>query len=151
MLRTGPAATIAPMADRITAAQRSALMAKIRGKDTRPEMAVRSLLHGAGFRFRLHAKDLPGRPDLVLPKHRTVVFVHGCFWHRHARCRDGRSMPGSNQSYWVPKFERNLARDRRVKQALRRRGWRVITVWECQIRRAPEAVLLRVAKRLAGG
>jgi DNA mismatch endonuclease (patch repair protein) len=139
------------MADRITAAQRSALMAKIRGKDTRPEMAVRSLLHGAGFRFRLHAKDLPGRPDLVLPKHRAVVFVHGCFWHRHARCRDGRSMPASNRSYWVPKFERNLARDRRVKQALRRRGWRVITVWECQIKRNPDDVLRRVAAKLVDG
>jgi DNA mismatch endonuclease (patch repair protein) len=139
------------MADRITAAQRSALMAKIRGKDTRPEMAVRSLLHRAGFRFRLHAKDLPGRPDLVLPKHRAVVFVHGCFWHRHARCRDGRSMPASNRSYWVPKFERNLARDRRVKQALRRRGWRVITVWECQIKRNPGDVLRRVAAKLVDG
>ncbi len=139
------------MADRITAAQRSALMAKIRGRDTRPEMAVRSLLHGAGFRFRLHAKDLPGRPDLVLPKHRAVVFVHGCFWHRHARCRDGRSMPASNRSYWVPKFERNLARDRRVKQALRRRGWRVITVWECQIKRNPDDVLRRVAAKLVDG
>ena len=151
MLRTGRAATIAPMADRLSASQRSALMARIRGKDTKPELAVRSLLHAAGFRFRLHAKQLPGRPYLVLPKHRAVVFVHGCFWHRHGRCRDGRSTPGSNQDYWGPKFERNVARDRRVKQALRRRGWRVITVWECQVTRDPEAVLRMVAKRIAGG
>ncbi len=139
------------MADRLSASQRSALMARIRGKDTKPELAVRSILHAAGFRFRLHAKQLPGRPDLVLPKHRAVVFVHGCFWHRHGRCRDGRSTPSSNQAYWGPKFERNVARDRRVKQALRRRGWRVITVWECQVKRDPEAILLRVAKQLAGG
>lgn len=139
------------MADRLSASQRSALMARIRGKDTKPELAVRSLLHAAGFRFRLHARQLPGRPDLVLPKHYAVVFVHGCFWHRHGRCRDGRSTPRSNQAYWGPKFERNVARDRRVKQALRRRGWRVITVWECQVKRDPEAVLLRVAKQLAGG
>lgn len=118
--------------DRLTPAERSRLMAKIRGRDTQPELLVRSLVHGLGFRFRLQAKDLPGRPDLVLPRHRAAIFVHGCFWHAH-RCKVGRKKPGTNVDFWLEKFERNKARDRRVVAALRRRGWRVLVVWECQL------------------
>jgi DNA mismatch endonuclease (patch repair protein) len=137
--------------DRLSTAQRSALMARIRSRDTSPEIAARRVLHAAGFRFRLHRRDLPGSPDIVLPRHRTVVFVHGCFWHRHRRCRDGQSTPGSNVAYWTTKFERNLRRDRRVKSALRKLGWRVVTVWECQLRRDPSRVLAAVGRVLQKG
>lgn len=121
------------MPDTLTKSQRSALMAKIRGKDTKPELAVRSLLHRMGYRFRLHRRDLPGSPDIVLPKHRTVIFVHGCFWHRHAGCRNA-TVPTTRARFWRLKFEGNVARDRRVKAKLRRCGWRVVTIWECDVR-----------------
>lgn len=120
------------MADTLTKSERSALMARIRGANTKPEIFVRSALHRAGFRFRIHPRALPGRPDIVLPKHRTVVFVHGCFWHRHG-CRLA-SEPASRRAFWREKFARNVARDRRTAQALRRAGWRVLTVWECALR-----------------
>lgn len=125
------------MADTLTKPQRSALMAKIRSKDTKPELAVRSLLHRLGYRFRLHRRDLPGSPDIVLPKHRTVIFVHGCFWHRHAGCRHATT-PATRARFWRLKFEGNMARDRRVKAALRRGGWRVVTIWECDVKRLVE-------------
>lgn len=121
--------------DTMTRAQRSALMSRIRGKDTRPELVVRSLLHRMGLRFRLHSPKLPGRPDIVLPSRKTVVFVHGCFWHRHARCRFATT-PASNKEFWQAKFEANRARDRRNIAALRKLGWRVIVVWECQVGRS---------------
>jgi DNA mismatch endonuclease (patch repair protein) len=117
--------------DRISRERRSWNMSRIRGRDTKPEVTVRSVLHGLGWRFRLHRKDLPGRPDIVLVRHRTVVFVHGCFWHRHARCRFAYS-PKSNRAFWNKKFGGNVARDRRDRGRLRRLGWRVIVVWECQ-------------------
>jgi DNA mismatch endonuclease (patch repair protein) len=120
--------------DTLTRSERSALMARIRGTDTGPERAVRSELHRAGFRFRLHAARLPGRPDIVLPKHRVVVFVHGCFWHRHD-CRLS-STPATRRAFWTAKFAANVARDRRSARALRRLGWRVLTVWECSLRTA---------------
>jgi DNA mismatch endonuclease (patch repair protein) len=119
------------MADRLTAERRSENMRRIRAKDTTPEMVVRRLLHRLGYRYRLHAKDLPGKPDLVFPSRRAIVMVHGCFWHGHKGCRESR-MPGSNREYWVEKLERNYARDRSHLRALRRLGWRVIVVWECQ-------------------
>ena len=106
-------------------------MSGIRGKDTQPEKLVRSLLHREGLRFRLHAK-LPGKPDLAFPKHRTVVFVHGCFWHRHANCRYATT-PASNTGFWQAKFESNVVRDRAVVRRLRRSGWRVFIVWACAI------------------
>ena len=120
------------MPDPLTKAERSALMARIRGTNTTPEILVRSALHRAGLRFRIHGRALPGRPDLVLPKHRVVVFVHGCFWHRHG-CRLA-TMPASRIRFWRDKFARNVARDARNARALRRLGWRVYVVWECRLR-----------------
>lgn len=106
-------------------------MSRIRSKDTKPEKIVRSLLHRMGYRFRLHRKDLPGKPDIVLPKYRTVIFVHGCFWHRHPGCK-GATTPKSRTEWWQAKFDRNVTRDRAHRQELLARGWRVITVWECE-------------------
>ncbi len=106
-------------------------MSRIRGRDTKPEVAVRSVLHSLGFRFRLHRKDLPGRPDIVLARHQTVVFVHGCFWHRHARCRFAYR-PKSNIAFWSQKFRSNVVRDRRDRRHLHGLGWRVVVVWECE-------------------
>jgi DNA mismatch endonuclease (patch repair protein) len=117
--------------DRISKAHRSWNMSRIRGRDTSAELRVRSALHRLGFRFRLHRKDLPGRPDIVLPMIRTVILVHGCFWHRHARCRF-TTTPSSNAEFWKTKFEGNVVRDRRNAAALRRAGWRVCVIWECQ-------------------
>lgn len=107
-------------------------MSRIRGRDTKPEVAVRSVLHELGFRFRLHRKDLPGRPDIVLARHRAVMFVHGCFWHRHARCRFAYS-PKSNIAFWSQKFRSNVIRDRRDRRRLRKLGWRVVVIWECEV------------------
>jgi len=114
-----------------TSPERSANMARIRSKDTKPELLVRKALHRLGFRFRLHVPTLPGRPDIVLPKHRTVIQVKGCFWHGHT-CSDGR-IPKSNQDYWVPKLFRNQKRDRANERQLRRLGWSVRCLWECQV------------------
>lgn len=119
------------MTDILSRSDRSALMARIRGKDTAPERAVRSLVHGLGYRFRLHVRDLPGRPDLVLPRLATVIFVHGCYWHRHS-CPAGRVVPKTRSSFWTRKFECNVARDRLATARLRRLGWRVLSVWECE-------------------
>lgn len=119
--------------DSISPQKRSWVMAQVKGRDTRPEMAVRSLLHRMGYRFRLHRKDLPGKPDIVLPRFRTAIFVHGCFWHRHAGCKRA-SMPTSNVAYWQHKFERNVARDAAHKAALEKAGWRVLVVWECELK-----------------
>ncbi len=117
--------------DRISSKHRSWNMSRIRGRDTGPEKIVRSVLHRMGYRFRLHRRDLPGRPDIVLPKHNTVVFVHGCFWHRHARCRFAYT-PKTRVRFWSDKFAENIRRDARTRRALQRLGWRVIIVWECQ-------------------
>jgi DNA mismatch endonuclease (patch repair protein) len=120
------------MADRLTPEARSALMSRIRGKDTKPELAVRRMLHSMGYRFRLHRKDLPGRPDIVFPGRRKVIFVHGCFWHGHG-CKIGRP-PGSRLEYWGPKIEANRTRDRRKSAELRASGWSVATLWQCALR-----------------
>ena len=117
--------------DRISREHRSWNMSRIRGHDTKPEVVVRSVLHRLGFRFRLHRRDLPGRPDIVLARHRTIVFVHGCFWHRHARCRFAYQ-PKTNSAFWSQKFKSNVVRDQRDRRRLRGLGWRVIVVWECQ-------------------
>ena len=118
------------MADIVDKETRSRMMSGIRGKNTKPELIVRSFLHRAGLRFRLHAK-LPGRPDLVFPKYRTVVFVHGCFWHRHENCRF-TTFPSSNVEFWKLKFDANVKRDKDAKAALRKLGWTVLVVWSCQ-------------------
>jgi DNA mismatch endonuclease (patch repair protein) len=121
------------MADRVTPEQRSRMMSAIRGKDTAPEMAVRRLAHALGYRFRVHRKDLPGKPDLVFPGRKAVVFVHGCYWHGHG-CARGGSGAKSNQAYWGPKITRNRERDVRNAAALEEAGWRVMTVWECEVK-----------------
>lgn len=115
--------------------QRSSLMSQIRDKDTGPEMKVRRLAHALGFRFRLHRRDLPGSPDLVFPSHRKVIFVHGCYWHRHPGCRYAYS-PKSNIAFWQSKFEANVTRDRRAASALVALGWDILVVWECETRNA---------------
>lgn len=116
-----------------TSPERSAQMARVRGRDTKPEMLVRRALHAAGLRYRLHAKGLPGRPDIVLPSRRVAVFVHGCFWHRHPdpNCKLAR-LPKTRLDFWIPKLEGNRARDERKKAELEKLGWRVIEIWECQ-------------------
>lgn len=119
--------------DTITASERSLLMGRIRSKDTRPELAVRSILHRLGYRFRLHRKDLPGRPDIVMPKHRKIILVQGCFWHGHT-CQLA-SKPKSNESYWNLKIQTNRVRDSRNLNALVSKGWRVLELWECEIRK----------------
>lgn len=112
---------------------RSALMARIRSKDTGPEKIVRSLVHALGYRFRLHRKDIPGTPDMAFIGMKKVIFVHGCFWHRHS-CSKGRHCPASNIDFWQRKFEKNLLRDRKNLRALRRLGWGVLTIWECELK-----------------
>lgn len=113
----------------------SSRMRRIDAKDTKPELIVRKLVHGMGYRYRLHRADLPGKPDLVFPARRKVIFVHGCFWHRH-NCRAGKINPSVNTSYWQPKLERNRQRDEENLAALRASGWNTLVVWECQIKKA---------------
>ena len=119
--------------DSVSPEKRSWVMAQVKGRNTRPEKAVRSLLHRMGYRFRLQRADLPGKPDIVLPKYRTVIFVHGCFWHRHTDCKRA-TMPATNIDYWTRKFERNVTRDEQNKAALESDGWRVLVVWECELK-----------------
>lgn len=117
--------------DTLTADQRSELMSRIRAKDTRPEKRVRRLLHRLGYRYRLHASDLPGRPDLVFRPRRKAIFVHGCFWHRHEGCPRNQ-VPKTRRKFWVNKLDGNVRRDRRNQAALRDQGWRVLVIWECE-------------------
>lgn len=131
-----------------TREQRSRNMAAIRSANTKPEVRVRSALHALGYRFRLHCKDLPGKPDIVLPKYHTAIFVHGCFWHCH-RCKYGSVIPATRADFWAAKRGGNVTRDRRNASALRKLGWRVLTFWECEVR-TPEAVLARVRKLRIG-
>lgn len=110
---------------------RSRIMRSVRRENTKPEVRVRKILHSLGYRFRLHVKYLPGSPDIVLPKYRLVIFVHGCFWHRHAGCRYA-STPSTRTEYWLPKFKKNIERDMRLEQELVDLGWRVSIIWECE-------------------
>jgi DNA mismatch endonuclease, patch repair protein len=119
--------------DNLTTAERSVLMSRVRSKDSKPELTVRSIVHRMGFRFRLHSRELPGCPDLVFAGRRKIIFVHGCFWHGH-KCRAGRNRPASHGSYWNSKLDRNMKRDRMNSARLRRGGWNILTVWECQTR-----------------
>lgn len=121
--------------DSVSVKRRSEIMSRIRSSDTRPEMHVRRLLHGLGYRYVLHRRDLPGVPDLVFPSRRKIVFVQGCFWHQHKGCSDGRT-PKSRATYWKPKLQRNVQRDRLNVSKLRRDGWKVMFVWECETGRA---------------
>ena len=120
------------MVDVVDKETRSRMMSGIRGRDTKPEIIVRKYLHAAGFRFRLSPKDVFGKPDIVLPKYRTAIFVHGCFWHRHTGCKIATT-PKSNIEFWLEKFDKNVARDKLVQARLRKEGWKVIVVWACQI------------------
>lgn len=122
------------MADIVDKATRSRMMSRIRSKDTKPEMIVRRMLHGMGYRYRLHAKDLPGKPDIVFRSRKVAIFVHGCFWHNHQdpNCKRAK-MPASRQEFWKPKLDANRDRDTRNAQQLEALGWTVLTVWECEL------------------
>jgi DNA mismatch endonuclease (patch repair protein) len=125
------------MTDVLTRQQRAYCMSRIRGKHTEPEMVVRRVIHGMGYRFRLHRRELPGSPDIVLSRYRKVIFVHGCFWHMH-RCKYGRVRPATNPEFWRKKREGNVDRDRRNLKALKSMGWQVLVVWECWTRDMPK-------------
>lgn len=132
--------------DVLSEAARSDLMSKIRVRNTRPEMMVRSLLHKTGFRFRLNVKDLPGQPDIVLPRYKTVIFVHGCFWHGHS-CPKGRKLPMTRKEFWAKKLARNTERDKENFRDLRELGWRIVVVWECELKE-PASLLERILKEI---
>ena len=132
------------MADTVDKKTRSRIMSSIKGKDTRPEMILRSAMHSRGFRYRLHVKRLPGRPDMVFARYKAVCLVHGCFWHQHENCPLA-SVPATRKDYWKAKFAANKARDRKNIQQLAKEGWRVAVVWECTLGKGKEA---KVAARL---
>ena len=134
--------------DKLNPSQRSRNMQQIRSKHTRPELKVRSIIHRLGYRFRVHRNDLPGRPDIVLPRLRKVVQVHGCFWHQHAKCGDGR-IPKTRQEYWVPKLNRTVARDDEHLRQIRTLGWKALVVWECELEK-PISLIRRLEGFLAG-
>lgn len=129
--------------DVLTKEQRSYCMSRIRKTDTSPELTVRRIVHGLGYRFRLYRRDLPGCPDIVLPKRRKVIFIHGCWWHRH-NCRLGRRTPKTRQKYWLPKLQANKERYKKNRRALQKQGWKVLTIWECQTKK-PEIIVNQIA------
>ena len=141
------------MADVFSRKKRSEIMSRIRSRDTKPELLLRAALHRSGLRFTVNGplnRELPGRPDIVLPRYGAVVFAHGCYWHRHRGCKLAYE-PKTRVEWWNAKFEANVARDRLVSGRLRRLGWAVYTVWECQIRKSPEEAAGRVARKLGWG
>lgn len=133
------------MTDRVSQELRSRMMSAVRGKNTFPELFVRRKLHARGFRYRLHVKNLPGNPDIVLPRYRTVVFVHGCFWHGHSCSRGKR--PSSNTKFWNTKIDANIQRDKRNQRRLRSTGWESIIVWECRLEAGTEKLIRRLASK----
>ena len=137
------------MTDTVACQTRSRMMSQIRSTETSPERFVRSYLHRHGLRFRKNVSDLPGKPDIVLPRYSTAVFVHGCFWHQHAKCRDGR-VPSSNVEYWGPKLERTQQRDRDHQAYLQEAGWRVYVIWECEINECRLHALIRQIRSVQG-
>jgi len=134
------------MADKLSRTRRSWNMSRIRSRDTKPEVAVRRVLYKLGHTFRLHRHDLPGKPDIVLPKYRVAIFVHGCFWHQHTGCVDC-SNPKTNAKYWRPKLSANVQRDRKYRRRLRQVNWTPIVIWECQTQRA-EQLRVRLERKL---
>ena len=132
------------MADIVSPEVRSRMMRGIKGRNTKPEMQLRRLLFKAGFRYRLHRKDLPGKPDIVLPKWNAAIFVHGCFWHRHSGC-SLTTTPSTRTEFWKQKFDANVERDARNRESLINAGWRVATVWECGLRKNPEDIVSSVS------
>jgi len=137
------------MVDHLSKKKRSWNMSRIRSKNTEPELIVRSLLHKMGYRFRMHRKDLPGNPDIVLPKYKTVIFVHGCFWHRHKGCKRC-STPSTNKDYWQAKFDRNIQNDVKNKDALKKIGWKVLAIWECETTNT-EMLKIIIQKKMENG
>lgn len=136
--------------DKLSQQRRSENMRQIRSKDTAPELTLRRMVHAMGYRFRLHRKDLPGKPDLVFPGRRKIIFLHGCFWHQHKGCREGR-LPGTRQEYWAPKLARNIERDALSEAALKSAGWDVLTLWECEVEKDIPAVSKQLRHFLGAG
>lgn len=136
------------MTDVFSPEKRAWIMSRVKGGNTKPELAVRSMIHRMGFRYRLYRKDLPGCPDIVLPKHKKVVFVHGCFWHGHKKCNRSKR-PTSNIRFWNEKLDGNIERDRKIHRQLRRLGWKSLVVWQCELKR-PELVQRRLERFLIG-
>lgn len=132
--------------DHLSPEQRSRNMSKIKQKDTKPEKLLRKAIHRAGFRFRKNVKNLPGKPDIVLPKYKTVIFVHGCFWHRHD-CKRGHSIPSNRKKFWIEKFRKNVERDAEKQKLLKEEGWKVIVIWECELKDM-DKVLSKLKKEL---
>ena len=137
------------MTDTLSREKRSWNMSRIKGRDTKPEMLLRSLLHREGFRFRLHDKRLPGRPDIVLPGRRSVIFVNGCFWHRHENCRFAYT-PKSKQAFWLKKFADTVRRDREKQKMLADLGWQVLVAWECELQIDSALLISDISSRLLG-
>jgi DNA mismatch endonuclease (patch repair protein) len=136
------------MADLFSPAKRSLIMAAIRSADTGPEIAVRKIVHRLGFRYRLHVRSLPGSPDLVFPSRRKVVFVHGCFWHRHPKCARA-TIPKTHAEFWRTKFASNVTRDHSALRGLKRMNWAPLTIWECELKK-PERLMKRLSRFLSG-
>lgn len=135
------------MTDHVDPAKRSLIMSAVHSKNTKPEMAIRKAVHSLGYRYRLHYADLPGKPDLVFPSRGKVIFVHGCFWHRHSKCRYA-TIPKTRTEFWQDKFCNNVTRDRRTRRKLKQLGWEVLTVWQCELKK-PEKLLERLNDFLA--
>lgn len=127
------------MVDIFSKDKRSNIMSRVKGKNTKPELMVRTLLHKMGYRFRLHQKDLPGKPDIILKKYKTVIFVHGCYWHRHD-CKRGQSLPSSNKEFWKKKFQGTIERDEKACKQLKDLGWNVGIVWQCELKNPDDLV-----------
>jgi DNA mismatch endonuclease (patch repair protein) len=134
------------MADVFTKEKRSWIMGRVKGRDTKPENLVRSFIHKMGYRFRIHRKDLPGNPDIVLPRHKKVIFVHGCFWHGHKRCPRSKR-PSTNEEFWNLKLDKNIKRDKRFQRKLRCLGWKVSIVWECETKK-PDRLIRKLGRFL---
>jgi DNA mismatch endonuclease (patch repair protein) len=135
------------MVDIWSKAKRSEVMSKIRSKNTKPELLLRKALHALGYRYRIHNKLLPGKPDIVFTKYKTAIFVHGCFWHYHSECREGR-IPDTKSKFWKEKLSKNVERDLKHQQALISQGWKVIVVWECEVEKQLEEVLSKIKTEL---
>ena len=135
------------MVDIWSKAKRSEVMSKIRSKNTKPELLLRKALHALGYRYRIHNKLLPGKPDIVFTKYKTAIFVHGCFWHYHSECPEGR-IPDTNSKFWQEKLSKNVERDLKHRQALIDQGWKVIVVWECEVEKQLEEVLSKIKTEL---
>jgi DNA mismatch endonuclease (patch repair protein) len=133
--------------DIFSKARRSQIMSRVRGKNTQPEMAVRSILHAAGFRYRLHRRDLPGNPDIAILKHKIVIFVHGCFWHQHQNCKK-QTIPKQNHAFWEKKLAQNVIRDAAAYRELEKLGWKAVIIWECEIKKRPDGIIEKIQRAI---